>query len=134
MREKFVDLLINILKLKQSFDLTDSSCRLLSILQKKSQEPTGSDPKSTVAKEGHCLGRPHLEETKKNNTKENNIMERKTEANLAPIEPKVESQLMIDRPPELTLAEASKAAQALKKVIDTKGSKVVLGGKTYLQF
>ena len=56
------------------------------------------------------------------------------EANLVPIEPKVESQLMIDRPPELTLAEASKAAQSLKKVIDTKGSKVVLGGKTYLQF
>ena len=52
MREKFVDLLINILKLKQSFDLTDSSCRLLSILQKKRQEPTGSDPKSKVAKEG----------------------------------------------------------------------------------
>ena len=65
-------------------------------------------------------------------------MEQNKEANLVPIEPKiepkVESQLMIDRPPELTLAEASKAAQSLKKVIDTKGSKVVLGGKTYLQF
>lgn len=55
MREKFVDFVISIfsiLNLKQSFDLTDSSFRLLSILQKKSQEPTGSDPKSKVAKEG----------------------------------------------------------------------------------
>jgi len=49
---KLVDLVIAILKLKQSFDLTSSSCRILSILQKKRQESTGSDPKSKVAKEG----------------------------------------------------------------------------------
>jgi hypothetical protein len=42
--------------------------------------------------------------------------------------------LAMSRAPEVVLAEAAKAAQALRDVIERKPRKVVLNGKTYLQF
>jgi hypothetical protein len=42
--------------------------------------------------------------------------------------------LAMARAPELVLEEAARAAQALRQVIEQKPRKVVLNGKTYLQF
>lgn len=42
--------------------------------------------------------------------------------------------LALNRPPDTILDEATTAAKALKHVIDNKEHKVVLNGKTYLQF
>jgi hypothetical protein len=42
--------------------------------------------------------------------------------------------LAINRAPDLVLDEAKRAAQALTQVIESKPKKVVLNGKTYLQF
>lgn len=42
--------------------------------------------------------------------------------------------LVMPRAPELVLVEAAKAAQALREVIERKPSKVVINGKTFLQF
>lgn len=47
--------------------------------------------------------------------------------------PKLDN-LALNRAPDLVLDEAKKAAVALTKVIDAKPKKVVLNGKTYLQF
>jgi HD-GYP domain-containing protein (c-di-GMP phosphodiesterase class II) len=50
---------------------------------------------------------------------------------LRPPEP---AQLAMQRAPEIVLQEAAKAAQALRDVIERKPSKVVINGKTFLQF
>jgi hypothetical protein len=42
--------------------------------------------------------------------------------------------LAIQRAPEVVLAEAAKAAQALRQVIESKPNKCVINGKTFLQF
>jgi hypothetical protein len=42
--------------------------------------------------------------------------------------------LAVNRPPDMVLKEAQKAAKALAKVIEAKPKKVVFNGKTYLQF
>jgi len=42
--------------------------------------------------------------------------------------------LAVNRPPDVVLKEAQKAAKALAKVIEAKPKKVVFNGKTYLQF
>ncbi len=42
--------------------------------------------------------------------------------------------LAVNRPPDVVLKEAQKAAKALSKVIEAKPRKVVFNGKTYLQF
>jgi hypothetical protein len=42
--------------------------------------------------------------------------------------------LAIQRAPEVVLAEAAKAAQALRAVIESKPNKCVINGKTFLQF
>jgi hypothetical protein len=42
--------------------------------------------------------------------------------------------LAVSRPPEAVLAEAHEAAAALKRVIDAKPKKVVIGDETYLEF
>src|SRR5258708_3408856 len=42
--------------------------------------------------------------------------------------------LAMQRAPELVLEEAAKAAKALRDVIERKPRKIVLNGKTYLQF
>lgn len=43
-------------------------------------------------------------------------------------------QLAMSRAPEIVLAEAAKAASALRDVIERKDKKVVINGKTFLQF
>lgn len=43
-------------------------------------------------------------------------------------------QLAMSRAPEIVLAEAAKAASALRDVIERKPQKVVINGKTFLQF
>jgi hypothetical protein len=50
------------------------------------------------------------------------------------IPPAPEHALAIQRTPEIVIAEARKAAQALKQIIDSKPNPLVLNGKTYLQF
>lgn len=50
------------------------------------------------------------------------------------IVPYVPADLALSREPEIVLAEAQRAAQALKKVIDAQEKKVVFNGKTYLGF
>jgi hypothetical protein len=44
------------------------------------------------------------------------------------------TDLAVSREPSVVLAEASRAAQALKGVIDNKAKKVTFNGKTYLEF
>ena len=43
-------------------------------------------------------------------------------------------QLAMQRAPEIVLQEAAKAAQALRDVIETKQTRCVINGKTFLQF
>ena len=50
---------------------------------------------------------------------------------LRPPEP---TQLAMSRAPEIVLQEAAKAAHALRDVIESKPSKCVINGKTFLQF
>lgn len=45
-----------------------------------------------------------------------------------------ENSLAVERDPDKVLAEAKKAAQALKRVIDAKPKKVIFNGKTYLEY
>ena len=47
----------------------------------------------------------------------------------------IENQdLALNRDPDVVLAEATKAAQALKRVIDNKPKKVIINNETYLEF
>jgi hypothetical protein len=50
------------------------------------------------------------------------------------LRPPESAQLAMPRAPEIVLQEAAKAAQALREVIERKPSKVVINGKTFLQF
>lgn len=50
------------------------------------------------------------------------------------LRPPETSLLAMARAPEVVLEEAAKAARALREVIEAKPRKVVLNGKTYLQF
>ena len=50
------------------------------------------------------------------------------------IVPPANISLAIQRAPEVVLAEAAKAAQALRDVIERKPNKCVINGKTFLQF
>lgn len=52
---------------------------------------------------------------------------------LTSVPPKAEL-LAMSRAPEIVLEEAAKAARALREIIEAKPRKVVLNGKTYLQF
>lgn len=56
-----------------------------------------------------------------------------TEA-LVPIAPPVPGALAVQYPPDVVLAEATKAAKALHDVIESKPTKCVINNKTYLQF
>ena len=42
--------------------------------------------------------------------------------------------LSVDRPPDIVLAEAHRAARALQSVIDQKSDKIMMGGRQYLEF
>lgn len=50
------------------------------------------------------------------------------------LRPPESAQMAMSRAPELVLQEAAKAAQALRDVIERKPQKVVINGKTFLQF
>jgi hypothetical protein len=50
------------------------------------------------------------------------------------LRPPESAQLAMPRAPEIVLQEAAKAAQALREVIERKPAKVVINGKTFLQF
>ena len=50
------------------------------------------------------------------------------------LRPPESAQLAMTRAPEIVLEEAAKAAQALRDVIERKPQKVVINGKTFLQF
>ena len=50
------------------------------------------------------------------------------------LRPPDSAQLAMSRAPEIVLQEAAKAAQALRDVIETKPTKCVINGKTFLQF
>lgn len=56
------------------------------------------------------------------------------ETALVPMIPPAPGALAVQYPPEVVLAEATKAAKALADVIETKPNKCVIRGKTYLQF
>ena len=45
-----------------------------------------------------------------------------------------EGRLGLEREPEIVLAEASRAAIALKSVLDDKPNKVMMGGQQYLEY
>lgn len=44
------------------------------------------------------------------------------------------AQMIVSRPPDIVLAEATEAAKALKAVIDAKPKKVIFNGNIYLEF
>jgi hypothetical protein len=57
------------------------------------------------------------------------------EAHHLQLKPPLEAgSLAMQRAPEIVLEEAARAAQALRQIIEQKPRKVVLNGKTYLQF
>lgn len=64
----------------------------------------------------------------------NGAFHEETSPATALIVPPYAHSLAIQRAPEVVLEEATRAAQALAKVIESKPKKVVLNGKTYLQF
>src|SRR5216684_4145490 len=56
------------------------------------------------------------------------------ETALVPLPPPAPGALAVQYPPDVVLAEATKAAKALADVIETKPNKCIIRGKTYLQY